>query len=255
MLLQRKNESRDASSRSLTRNAVAGRDVGRIAFNAEEKLRAHQQSLHGLLDPAIETSILASLDIERHDVLEIRVHHGPAISAPFQRGKNPPGASSLFGRVGAGRWMAHKNPPPAGRVRRRFTVIGTADGHHLDGQFGSPATHARAHGILVARLILLHERHADHARPGFQRHVNLQRLGVSRKASETARLGPCANFYQLGLRAIYRDFELVGLARGTREFNFEDVVAIQRNIGPHSQSAPRAKRKSLHVNILRMLAR
>ncbi len=80
-------------------------------------------------------------------------------------------------------------------------------------------------------------------------------FGSSAKTPEAARLGSFAHLHQLCLRAIHCDLELIGLARGASEFNLEDVVAIQGNIGPHSQSAPRAKRKSLHMNILRMLTR
>ena len=51
MLLHRKNESRDASSRSLTGCAVPGAAAGRIALDAKQELRAHQQPLERSLMP------------------------------------------------------------------------------------------------------------------------------------------------------------------------------------------------------------
>ena len=55
MLLHRKNESRDASSRSLTRYGDAGRHARRIALDAEQELRADEQAAQRALDARART--------------------------------------------------------------------------------------------------------------------------------------------------------------------------------------------------------
>ena len=54
MLLHRKNDSRDASSRSLMRYAVLRRDAGRIVLDAEQELRADQDRAQRHLDARVE---------------------------------------------------------------------------------------------------------------------------------------------------------------------------------------------------------
>ena len=56
MLLQRKNDRREASSRSLTRYAVPGVAAGRLPLDAEQELRAHQHPLERLLNAALEAA-------------------------------------------------------------------------------------------------------------------------------------------------------------------------------------------------------
>ena len=58
MLLHRKNESREASSRSLMRYGAAIRHVGRVPFEAEDESRIHQHPGQRLLDAGIEIAIL-----------------------------------------------------------------------------------------------------------------------------------------------------------------------------------------------------
>ena len=54
MLLHRKNDSREASSRSLMRYAASGRRAGRVVLDAEEELRADEQPLERALNAEIE---------------------------------------------------------------------------------------------------------------------------------------------------------------------------------------------------------
>ena len=59
MLLHRKNDSRDASSRSLMRYAVSGGGVRRIALDAEQELRADEHALERPLDAGVEAAARA----------------------------------------------------------------------------------------------------------------------------------------------------------------------------------------------------
>ena len=54
MLLHRKKESREASSRSLTRYGVPGAQSGRIVFDAEQEVRADEHGGNRHLDPGVE---------------------------------------------------------------------------------------------------------------------------------------------------------------------------------------------------------
>ena len=54
MLLQRKNDSRDASSRSLSRYGVLGGNAGGIALDPEQELRADEQRAQRHLDAVLE---------------------------------------------------------------------------------------------------------------------------------------------------------------------------------------------------------
>ena len=56
MLLQRKNDSREASSRSLIRYAVPRRERSRVAFDAEQELGAGQKRAQRHLDARLEAA-------------------------------------------------------------------------------------------------------------------------------------------------------------------------------------------------------
>ena len=60
MLLQRKNERREASSRSLTGWAAPGVAPGGIALDAIQELRAHQQPFESGLNAQVEVALLAA---------------------------------------------------------------------------------------------------------------------------------------------------------------------------------------------------
>ena len=54
MLLHRKNDSRDASSRSLTRYAEPRRRAGRIVLDPEQELGIDEKPFEGPLDAGLE---------------------------------------------------------------------------------------------------------------------------------------------------------------------------------------------------------
>ena len=67
MLLQRKNDSREASSRSLMRNTPVRRRGVRVALEAEEELRADQHERQRLFDARIEAAALLPLGLIEAD--------------------------------------------------------------------------------------------------------------------------------------------------------------------------------------------
>ena len=72
MLLHRKNDSREASSTSLTRCTRARPSVGRIAFDAEDELRTGQNQLQRPLDAGLERAFLAAGPVEASSGCSLR---------------------------------------------------------------------------------------------------------------------------------------------------------------------------------------
>ena len=107
MLLHRKNDRRDASSRSLTRYGVFGADAGGILLDAEQELRAHQHGRQRHLDPGLEVAVGARLS-------------GRASSGPCEigLGDGPPVGASHQRATGSA-WRRDLRPRPARRPARR----------------------------------------------------------------------------------------------------------------------------------------
>ena len=57
MLLHRKNDSREASSRSLMRYALPAATPARIALDAEQELRVDEHALERRLDAGVEAAV------------------------------------------------------------------------------------------------------------------------------------------------------------------------------------------------------
>ena len=62
MLFQRKNDSREASSRSLMRYDGSGRRLRRIGFDAKQELRTDEQPVERALDSLRRNSLRRALD-------------------------------------------------------------------------------------------------------------------------------------------------------------------------------------------------
>ena len=71
MLLQRKNDSRDASSTSLSRYGVPGLTSSRVELEAEQEVGADQNALQRRFDSAVERAARCARVVERHQGLHI----------------------------------------------------------------------------------------------------------------------------------------------------------------------------------------
>ncbi len=86
MLLQRKNDSRDASSTSLIAMRRAGRQARRVALGAEQERRAGQDAREAGADAGVEVAALgARVAVERQRRLDVVVVDRPAEGAPRER--------------------------------------------------------------------------------------------------------------------------------------------------------------------------
>ena len=111
-------EIADAVGRALRR-------LRRIALDAEQEFRIDEDPLHRGFDAVLETAFAASLFVEAHDVLDVRVGDRPAIRAAHQRGDDLLGARRLVARIGG---LAGEDARTARRLADAFRAKGAADG-------------------------------------------------------------------------------------------------------------------------------
>ena len=99
MLLQRKNDSREASSTSLTGCAAPARTPAAIALDAIEERRAGEDARHTGADSGVEGAVaFARLLVERHRRFDIGRVDRTAIRASREVGEDLLGASGLVSR-------------------------------------------------------------------------------------------------------------------------------------------------------------
>ena len=79
MLLHRKKDRREASSRSLTAMSRARSGARRIALDAIQELRTHQQPFERGLNSEIEIALLAALFVERQQRRHVLIGHRTAV--------------------------------------------------------------------------------------------------------------------------------------------------------------------------------
>ena len=119
MLLHRKNDSRDASSRSLTRYGAPGVTPAGSRSTRKRNSGLTSRRRTRALDAAIERPALAPLAIERQQRLDIRRARRAAVGPRRQRREDAPGAGGLGDAPAAGttkmRSFAGATPePPSG---------------------------------------------------------------------------------------------------------------------------------------------
>ena len=76
--------------------AVSGGNAFRVALDAEQELRAHQQPLERSLDPPLEATFGQALFVEREQPLQVLVGDRPSIGPPRQRRGDLTRTGSLF---------------------------------------------------------------------------------------------------------------------------------------------------------------
>ena len=223
----------------------AGREVRRLLFDAEEKLRAHQHAFDGSLNAAIESALGPARGVKREQALDVLVGGRTPVRPPHESRENPRRARD----VGVRRGTAHENPAPARRVARPFDVVRTADRHAGDRGLRAPAAHPRPKRAFVARLVVLDEGDAHEPWTGFHRDAELQRIGgaapgACRRASSGASspTAGSADARQLHPFVVHGDFDLVGFACCAGDVEFDDVVAVHGEVAVDRETAARADR-------------
>ena len=130
MLLQRKNDRREASSTSGMRYARAPSFT--LAGSASMRNRkSGLTSSRSSADPdaGVEGAVGAAALVEAEQRLHVVVRRGPAVRAPRERRQNLRRARRLFAcRLGC----AHEDAPAARRLLRHLAVVRSADEEQRD---------------------------------------------------------------------------------------------------------------------------
>ena len=231
MLLQRKNDSRDASSRSLRRYVEPGGDVFRRPFNPEEKAWGGQNPLEAASDSTLEILLGASGLVEIHHDPDVVLCEWPPIGSGGKRRENL-SCAWLLGRAILGK--ADKYFSTARRLARSSLAIRAADHDKLDRRV--PVIVLVGHLEKTGRRRLYepfglpeptHKRDADVMNPGLYGHAHFQagvgfvhvllelrialRIAHKRQGHRHA-LGFAANGESLKPHAVEPNVELVRLA-------------------------------------------
>ena len=261
MLLQRKNDSRDASSRSRQPVRRAGDDALRVALGAEDEGRvgedAADRQLHATVEVAATTAPLLEVAEQVGDGLRA---HGPPEGPPRDGGDDAPGARRFVG--GAGR-PALEDASAARCVAWPGGVERALDADAVDAR---DAVHVhrvdrRAQRLEQQRIAgtgLLEERHANRPRPGLETDANLQTLvdglGVGRVGEHLAPVVRAADGVQEDAFAVDRELEVVGRDESAREVvvaaiepGADDVLGVERKMLPDEQAAAGAERQAGHM--------
>ena len=182
MLLHRKNDSREASSRSLSRYVAAVEPSRRrIAMHAQQEVGIDEHALERELNARVEAAAVAPAVVEE---LEQRLARRLASPAGDRRAARASTGSSSRRRARRPRSRAGRrrsrggsacpSPVPVDRVR-------TADLDRADARVVHVDLVVRQHPAALQRLRqafrlpqLPHERHADDARSRLDRHADLE---------------------------------------------------------------------------------
>ena len=186
MLLQRKNDRRDAISMSLKRRRRRGPpadSAARVLLNAQQEIRIDEDPLERELNSRVETSAIAPAALEELEQrLDVGLRDRSAIRQPSHPRKDLRGARRLCPRsLRAGlaqtkiaRRLGVFVAAPVGAVR-------STDLHRADARVAHVDLIVRQNPAPLQRLRktfrfpqLPHERHADDARPRRHRHADLE---------------------------------------------------------------------------------
>ena len=272
MLLQRKNDNRDASSRPLRAYTLPGR-TGWIAFDAEQEARVDEDALERELDARVEAALPSPGAVEAEQRVDVCRRDRPAIRTPGERGENLPGAAFL---VGPTRRPADEDPAAAGCAPQTRDPVGPVDRDRVHGRTAVRHLDAVApvdRGVRRYRLQYLfrvgqraHERHADRPQPRprgkayFQPVVGVMPVVLPFRVSvHAARIAPgggparalAPDGEQRQSRAVQADVNLVRLPeahdvaeRFAPQADLEDVLAVDRKVVTDHDAATRPERTS-----------
>ena len=111
--------------------AVRGsrRNVGRIAFDAEEEVRVGEDALDAELQPGVETPILSTLLEETEQDCDLPIGDGSPVRTSSDGRENPARARRLLGRAPR---RADQDGATARRIARAFDGVRSVYGQTVD---------------------------------------------------------------------------------------------------------------------------
>ena len=263
--------------------ALAARQVDRFAVDAQQEVRIDQDALETVLDAGLEAAAVAPARVEeRQQRLAVARRDGPPVGAAGRRGQDALGAGPLLGRAARG---AEKDPAAArGVLRPAVDAVRAADLHRANGRVAHVYLVVGQHPAALQRLReafrlpqLPHERDADHPRASLHRHAHLER-GVAGHLHELfpARVAGEARLAGAGVAgrrrsafhvapdheaseqpAVEAHLELLRPAHAhdvvlvlPAEAHLQEVLAVDGEVVPHGEAAPRAERQVLALPLV-----
>ena len=284
MLLQRKNDRRDATSRSFeTIDPGGALGLRRSAEDAQQEIRIDQQPLERELNAGVEVSaVFPAVGVELHQRLRVGAGQRPPVGQAREPVEDPRRAVLLLALALR---RADEDRAPARRVLRRPRHLErTADLHRPDRRVVHVDLIVRQHPSELARLRKPfrlehrpHERRADHARTRGHRQTDqktritcdlhelfpLGRAGKSGLA--VARITRCggpsrcvaADAESLQQLPVHADVELLRPAHAhdvvlvlPPQPDLDLVLAVDREGVVRGDATPRSKRQVLALTIV-----
>src|SRR5262245_29280533 len=241
------------------------RDAGRVSFDSEQKLGAHQERGQGHFDARVKVSIRPRFAVKLKRFLKVRIGNRPPIGPSHQGRKDVFGAAFFLARP---RRTARKNPLAAGRVTRTLHFIRTDDRDRVDCRLESRMpVDIEVSLVGLARSFkerrrLFQKCHADGVRSGLHRNADLEELVEGVVAwlilfrVFTIALGRLHR-EQLHPLPVEQQLHFVGLAQALdvlvavpRQPNLDLVLGVKRERIRDQRSAARAYRKPIYVLLL-----
>ena len=264
MLLHRKNDSRAASSCSLTRYGAPGAAPVRVPLAPEQEVGAHQHAAEGHLDARVEVAALASQMEETQQHVEVAVVERPPERPASQPPEDLTGAGRFLRtrRRGGGRRAADEDGAAAGGVAAAGDVVRPPQ---LD------AADARIEGLVARVLVARHrvvrpahafqhrrlidEGHREPVRAGGHAETHLPPVvgrvpvvppllvarGIVHGAAHGQ--GPHQGAVEPHLELVPAGEAAQPSVVGAREVDLDDVLAVHGEGMPHREPTPRPERQ------------
>ena len=267
MLLHRKNDSRDASSRSLTRYGVSGASAGGIALDAEQELRADQHGRQRHLDAGVEV-VLGRAPCDRARAVRRGRRRSPAAGRR--------GASASTGSASRASLLVVGRSPAATRRCGAGSACRPGPPRRTDRRSRpsrSPAGGADA-GRIEVRLVRLARGFEQQRRLlrgtsrrracGPARHRRPAPSGADRASCAWSPASPLRRFHREHLHAlaVEQQLDLVRLAQPfdvlvavARQADLDLVLAVLRERVVDDRAAARADGQAVDVLLLREVRR
>ena len=263
MLLHRKNDSREASSRSVIRSSLGGR-----RFRAEDELRIRQDQTEALLDAGLE-SLAASRFVTGEHGTHVGLSHRTTIRAPRQRRQDGPGTGRF---VDGALWTAAEHPAAARRVARTGRIEWSRHREVIDERQAVHVLKVVVALVRLQRLVRLGsvaavERHPHHVRAGFDLDPRLQPLvdhvgGFGHVPIRREVVLLAAHLHQERAFAVDGDLELMRVLEPghvaddvAEQKDVEVVLGVLREVVAEQHAAATAKRQPFDVILLRIVRR
>src|SRR5262249_27214036 len=118
------------------------------------------------------------------------------------------------------------------------------------GDLSSPASHAGPKRFLITDFVAFNEGHTEQMLSRLHRNSEFRRPCTATTAAPAATSG--SQSHTLNGLAVHNDFELFRLSRGPRQFDFYQILSVDRELALHCDATARAEGQTIDSGILRL---